>query len=286
MPGTLFVVGTPIGNLGDITTRALRVLGEVAVIAAEDTRRTARLLARYAISTPTTSLHAHNEYGKTSRLVDRLARGDSVALVSDAGTPTLSDPGAELVRAAAAAGARVEAIPGPSAVTTLLSVAGLSGPTFTFMGFPPRKGRERARWFEEVRSAGRTVIFFEAPHRIRATLAELLRTSGDRQVVVGREMTKVREELLRGRLSQVISADFPDRGELTVAVDIGLTTESIGAQSSVDGPSEAMAPDEMGQMMEISLRVDRRIASEIAAVLRLKTNDVYEAFMKAGRSVK
>src|SRR5919108_1996715 len=188
MPGTLFVVATPIGNLEDITVRALRVLRSVAVIAAEDTRRTAHLLARHAISTPTTSLHEHNEVRKSPTLVSRLLSGDDVALVSDAGTPTVSDPGGELIRAAIAAGIRVEAIPGPSAVIAALAAAGLPTETFAFLGFPPTKTKERHAWLDRMRSLGGTVVFFESPHRIRRTLQDVLRTVGDRPVTVAREL--------------------------------------------------------------------------------------------------
>src|SRR3954466_10195216 len=151
MPGTLFVVATPIGNLEDITIRALRVLREVAVIAAEDTRRTSHLLARYAITTPTTSLHEHNEVQKAGALVARLERGDDIALVSDAGTPTISDPGQRLIRAAIDAGIRVETIPGPSAAIAALAVSGLPTDSFTFLGFPPIRAKDRNRWFERAR---------------------------------------------------------------------------------------------------------------------------------------
>ena len=151
MPGTLYVVATPIGNLEDITARALRVLGEVALIAAEDTRRTAHLLSRYAIRTPTTSLHEHNETRKTPALIERLSRGESVALVSDAGTPLISDPGGHLIRTAIAAGIRVESIPGPSAVMTALAAAGASTETFVFLGFPPTKSKDRTLWFAQAR---------------------------------------------------------------------------------------------------------------------------------------
>src|SRR5204863_3014627 len=150
MPGTLFVVATPIGNLEDITVRALRVLREVAVIAAEDTRRTEHLLARHAISTPTTSLHEHNEHQKSPSLIERLLKGDSIALVSDAGTPTVSDPGAHLVQLASEAGIRVEAIPGASAVMAALSVSGLSTHTFTFLGFVPTRSKDRNAWFARL----------------------------------------------------------------------------------------------------------------------------------------
>jgi len=173
MPGTLFVVATPIGNLEDITVRALRVLREVAVIAAEDTRRTAHLLARHAITTPTTSLHQHNEPAKSAAIINRLQRGDAVALVSDAGTPTVSDPGSQLIREAIAAGIRVEPVPGPSAVLAALTASGFETDSFTFLGFPPTGAKHRKLWFERARAVGGTVVFFEAPHRIAATLADL-----------------------------------------------------------------------------------------------------------------
>src|SRR2546428_230891 len=184
MPGTLFVVATPIGNLEDITARALRVLREVAIIAAEDTRRTARLLARYAITTPTTSLHEHNESRKSAELVARLERGDNLALVSDAGTPTVSDPGQRLVRDAIAAGVRVEPVPGPSAALAALSVSGLSGDTFTFLGFPPTRSTDRRQWFERLLRVGGTVIFFEAPYRIHETLRQLARLAPESNVAI------------------------------------------------------------------------------------------------------
>ena len=152
MPGTLFVVATPIGNLEDITGRALRVLREATIIAAEDTRRTAQLLARYAITTPTTSLHEHNEAQKAGGLVARLERGDSIALVSDAGTPTISDPGQGLIKAAIDAGIRVEPIPGPSAAIAALAASGLPTDSFLFLGFPPARSKARSDWFERVRS--------------------------------------------------------------------------------------------------------------------------------------
>src|SRR3954465_13602822 len=163
MPGTLFVVATPIGNLEDITLRALRVLREVAIIAAEDTRRTAHLLARHAIATPTTSLHEHNESAKSPSLVARLQNGERIALVSDAGTPTVSDPGGRLIRAAIDAGIRFEPIPGPSAILAALTVSGLPTDTFTFLGFPPTRSKDRKAWFDRLQTVGGTVVFFEAP---------------------------------------------------------------------------------------------------------------------------
>jgi 16S rRNA (cytidine1402-2'-O)-methyltransferase len=225
MPGTLFVVATPIGNLEDVSARALRVLREATLIAAEDTRRTAQLLARFSITTKTTSLHEHNEGRKTAALVERLKSGDSIALVSDAGTPTISDPGRQLIRSAIEAGVRVEPIPGPSAPLAALAASGLPTETFTFLGFPPTRASDRGRWLADVRSAGRTVVFFEAPHRIRQTLQDLLHSLGDSYIVVGRELTKIHEELVRGPISMVLKALREPLGEYTVVIDVGQLTD-------------------------------------------------------------
>src|SRR6185503_17958770 len=227
MPGTLFVVATPIGNLEDITGRALRVLREASIIAAEDTRRTAHLLARYAISTPTTSLHEHNEATKTGSLVARLERGENVALVSDAGTPTISDPGHGLIKAAIDAGIRVEPIPGPNAAIAALAVSGLPTETFSFLGFPPTRAKARSEWFDRARSVGGTIVFFEAPHRIRETLDQLRREVGDCQVAVCRELTKTHEELVRGPITYALAHIGSYLGEFTVVADIGQITDNV-----------------------------------------------------------
>ena len=226
MPGTLFVVATPIGNLEDITIRALRVLREAAVIAAEDTRRTAHLLARHAITTPTTSLHEHNEVGKSGVMVKRLLAGDDIALVSDAGTPTVSDPGGRLIRAAIDAGIRVEPVPGPSAVLAALAASGLPTDSFSFLGFPPTRSKDRKIWFDRVVYLRGTIVFFEAPHRIQTTLHELQRIVGDCEVSVGRELTKAHEELVRGPINAVAKNISDGRGEFTVVIFIGETTEN------------------------------------------------------------
>src|SRR3954466_6829815 len=169
MAGILYVVATPIGNLEDVTLRALRVLREVSLIAAEDTRRTARLLQHYSISTRTTSLHEHNERSRTPALIARLEAGESVALVSDAGTPIVSDPGTHLVASAHAAGVRVEPVPGPSAVVAALSASGLGQGEFVFVGFPPSRSNARQRWFTHLAAETRVIILYEAPHRIIST---------------------------------------------------------------------------------------------------------------------
>jgi 16S rRNA (cytidine1402-2'-O)-methyltransferase len=243
MPGTLFVVATPIGNLDDITLRALRVLRDVTIIAAEDTRRTAHLLARHAIATPTTSLHEHNETKKTGAIVARLLAGDSVALVSDAGTPTVSDPGVGLIRAALDAGVRVEPIPGPNAAIAALSVSGLPTESFTFLGFPPTRPKARQLWLHELASVPGTAVFYESPHRIKATLGDLTNIIGDRTIVIGRELTKINEELVRGPISTVISRLSSERGEFTVVIEIGHRPENelANATRSVDSRRETIA---------------------------------------------
>jgi 16S rRNA (cytidine1402-2'-O)-methyltransferase len=226
MAGTLFVVATPIGNLEDITVRALRVLREVALIAAEDTRRTAHLLARHGIATPTTSLHEHNETKKTQAILARLERGDDVAIVSDAGTPAVADPGAHLVRAAADAGFKVEPIPGPSAVMAAIASSGLSTDSFTFLGFPPTRLKDRKNWFENLRKTGGVAVFFEAPHRLLSTLGELETAVGDCYVSIARELTKIHEQLVKGPISEVRERIREPRGEFTVVVEIGRITEN------------------------------------------------------------
>ena len=219
MPGTLYVVATPIGNLEDVTLRALRILREVSVIAAEDTRRTSRLLQHYSISTPTTSLHAHNEDSKTPRLIERLRAGESVALVSDAGTPVVSDPGALLVAAAHAAGLRVEPVPGPSAALAALSASGIGGDGFLFVGFPPTRAEARTAWLGRLATEPRPFVLYEAPHRIRATLEDMLAVLGDRTVALGRELTKAHEELVIRPISVHLSHIGEGRGEYTLVVE-------------------------------------------------------------------
>jgi len=266
MPGTLFVVATPIGNLEDITVRALRVLREVAVIAAEDTRRTAHLLARHAIATPTTSLHEHNETRKSASLVARLLQGDSVALVSDAGSPTIADPGQRLIAEAIAAGIRVEPIPGPNAAIATLMVSGLPIDGFAFGGFPPTRGKDRKMWFQRLVRIGGTVVFFEAPHRIVRTLEELAALAGDCEVVVGRELTKIHEELVRGPISLVLKRLVSARGEFTVVANIGQTTHND--------------IDVIGDSTEIMAGSRRKAIASLARMLDLSANEVYNALEK------
>jgi 16S rRNA (cytidine1402-2'-O)-methyltransferase len=187
MPGTLFVVATPIGNLEDLTFRARRILGEVDLIAAEDTRRTSKLLAHYEIRKPMVSLREHNEVRESPRLVARMQAGESVAVVTDAGTPGIADPGARLVKAARDGGVTIVPIPGASAVAAAMSISGAEATEFTFYGFPPPKGTERSEWFTRLASTEHPSVFFEAPHRIERTLEDCKKCLVKQQIVVARE---------------------------------------------------------------------------------------------------
>jgi 16S rRNA (cytidine1402-2'-O)-methyltransferase len=282
MPGTLFVVATPIGNLEDITGRALRVLREASIIAAEDTRRTGHLLARYAITTPTTSLHEHNEAQKTPSLVARLERGESIALVSDAGTPTISDPGHCLIKGAIDAGIRVEPIPGPSAAIAALAVSGLPTDSFSFLGFPPAKSNARSEWFARLRAVGGTIIFFEAPHRIRETLDELRREVGDCQVAVCRELTKAHEELVRGPISGVLSEISSSLGEFTVVAYIGHTIEFV--QSEPPTPAETFL--EFGYLTNTDKLSRRSAVAALAKRHKMGANAIYKLIEAGKKGVK
>jgi 16S rRNA (cytidine1402-2'-O)-methyltransferase len=270
MSGILYVVATPIGNLEDVTLRALRILRDVSLVAAEDTRRTGRLLQHYSISTRTTSLHEHNEREKTPRLIERLLSGDSIALVSDAGTPVISDPGEGLVAAARAAGLRVESIPGPSAVIASLAASGLPMREFTFLGFPPARSKDRKAWLTGAAAEPRLVIFFEAPHRIRATLSELAAIGGDRVIGVARELTKLHEELVIQPISRVISHFTHPRGEFTIL----LPPQRLPLEAR-----QAVTPDqlttEFGELT-YDKRGSRRQALKILAERHgLSVNEVY-----------
>jgi 16S rRNA (cytidine1402-2'-O)-methyltransferase len=221
--GTLQVVATPIGNLADLSSRAREVLAAASIVAAEDTRHTRVLLQSLGLATPLVSLHAHNEAQRVPELIARLARGEDVALVSDAGTPLLSDPGFELVRSAAAAGFEVRSVPGPSAITAALAVAGLPTQRFCFEGFLPARAHERRATLAQLAREPRTLVFFEAPHRIVGALVDMAAELGaDRPAVVARELTKAHETLYRGTLGQLLGLARADqnfaRGEITLVV--------------------------------------------------------------------
>ena len=281
MPGTLFVVATPIGNLEDVTFRAVRVLREADLIAAEDTRRTATLLARHDIRTPTTSFHEHNERRMLPLLVSRLAAGQKVAVVSDAGTPGISDPGFRLVRAAVEAGTRVEVIPGPSAPITALVASGFPTSNFTFLGFPPVRGEARRAWVDALAREPRTTVFFEAPHRVRATLEELREHIGDRAVAVGRELTKLHEEILRGTLTAVLAHLDSPRGEFTVVVSPPDETDKTGCRT----PEDRDIWTEFCQMTETGASSRRQVIGAIARKYGLSVKTVYETVERVKKAL-
>jgi len=267
MGGVLYIVATPIGNLEDITLRALRILKEVNLIAAEDTRHTKRLLDHYGITKPLTSYHEHNEKTKAHALVERLKRGESIALVSDAGTPLLSDPGYRLVREAIKAAIPVVPLPGPSAMTALLSVSGLATDRFVFEGFLPARRGERRERLGALREEKRTMIFYEAPHRLKESLGDLLEILGDREAVMGREITKIHEEFLRGRLSEMLARvqGKEPRGEITLAV---------GGSEREAAPAQELITAEIEQLRKKGLRV-KEIAELLGEKFSRSKREIY-----------
>jgi len=240
VPGALYIVSTPIGNLEDISHRALRVLGEVELIACEDTRHTRKLLTHYGINTPTISYHEHNERERAAELLARLQEGSGIAIVSDAGTPGINDPGFRLVRLALENGLPVIPVPGPSALITALVSSGLPTDEFFFGGFLPAKTNARRSRLAELRSLPATLIFYEAPHRIAAALKDAHEILGQREAVVARELTKMHEEFVRGSLSELaerFAASERVRGEIVLMIDraasesevtLGDSAQSVG----------------------------------------------------------
>ena len=218
MPGILYVVSTPIGNLDDMTVRAVNTLKSVALIAAEDTRRTTQLLRHFGLSTTTTSFHEHNERQKLPYLLKKLADGVDVALVSDAGTPLVSDPGQRLVARAIEEGIRVVPIPGASAVLAALAASGYPADEFVFLGFAPARSKDRKSWMRAVSQEKRTVVFFESPHRLKATLGEMRELLGKRPMSVARELTKVFETVVHTTAAEACDLPIADRGELTIVL--------------------------------------------------------------------
>ena len=275
MPGTLYVVATPLGNLGDLSLRAMEVLRAVPVVAAEDTRRTRGLLSHLGASPRLLSYHAHSEEPRLEVLLEILQDGRDVALVSDAGTPVVSDPGTDLVAAARATGITVVPIPGPSAVATALSAAGLKGDRYLFLGFIPRKGSERARLLARAAAEEWSVVFFEAPPRLADLLEDLARAvGGGRRAVVARELTKLHEEFRAGTLAELAGyySEHPPRGEITIVL------EGTGA------PAEP--PDRTGEAVEQATLLlaegltRREVVRRISETLGLPRNDAYRLVME------
>jgi len=222
--GILYICGTPIGNLEDVTLRVLKVLKKVKLIAAEDTRHTKKLLNHYQINTKITSYYEYNKFKKASYLVEMLKNGQDIALVSDAGMPGISDPGYVLINLALKNNIKIIPIPGVSALITALVVSGLPNDKFVFEGFLPRKIKERKRYFKSIENEERTIIFYETPHRLKRALKDMLDVWGDRKIVIARELTKMYEEIIRGRLSQVLTeiSTKEIKGEITLIVQGGI----------------------------------------------------------------
>jgi 16S rRNA (cytidine1402-2'-O)-methyltransferase len=272
--GTLYVVATPIGNLEDITLRALKVLKSVQLVAAEDTRRTGILLRHFDIDVPILSVHEHNERARVDRIVSRLVKGESVALVTDAGTPGVSDPGAALVAAVRADGHRIEPIPGATAVAAAISAAGINSDGFTFLGFPPIRGKARKQWFDALTDAARdrAVVFFEAPHKLKKTLQELA-LSVERPIFVARELTKLHEELIWASPHDLLRRFATAQGEFTLVVPPLDPRDNI-AEMRPDSEIAAL----VGQITKTERTKSLRQAARLAgAQLGMSAKQVYAA---------
>jgi len=272
--GTLYVVATPIGNLEDITLRALKVLKSVQLVAAEDTRRTGILLRHFDIDVPIISVHEHNERARVDKIVRHIVKGESVALVTDAGTPGVSDPGAALVAAVRAGGYRIEPIPGATAVAAAISAAGINSDGFTFLGFPPFRGKDRKKWFDTVTDAtkDRAVVFFEAPHKLRRTLEDLL-FSVDRPIFVARELTKLHEELVWGSPNDLLEKFEHPQGEFTLVIP---PLDRREARHEIRPDSEIA--ELVGQITKTAQTKSLREAARLAgAQLGMSAKEVYAA---------
>ena len=280
--GTLFVVATPIGNLEDVTLRALRVLREVDVIAAEDTRRTAKLLAHHGIATPSLSFHQHNVRTRMPQLLSRLQSGAHVALVTDAGTPGISDPGMELVNACIHAQVPVDPVPGVSAPLAAAVASGFPLIPLTIFGFPPHRSKDRKAWFRELEATGHTATFFESPHRIAATLGEAGIILGERPIMVARELTKLHQEFTRGTAGSVSSRLRSVRGEITVVV--GPANKRILAIAQSKDGAASSAVEYFGHLTAVAGLQRRAALSEAAKKFGLPTRVVYAAVEKAKQS--
>ncbi|MBA7638794.1 Ribosomal RNA small subunit methyltransferase I [subsurface metagenome] len=268
----LYIVATPIGNLEDISLRALRTLREVKLIAAEDTRRTRQLLASYDIKTPTTSYHERNKLTKLDYILDCLSEGD-VALVSDAGMPGISDPGHELIVAASNRGIPIIPIPGASVVVTALAVSGLDTGQFRYLGFLPHKASARKKMLQSVTSDPATIVVFETPHRLTAALGDILEVLGDREIAVCRELTKLHEEVFRGRVQQAIEHFAEPRGEFTLV---------IAGQKEVEKPQLTEAIEKRLQKMRRSGVGAKEAVAKVAEETGLSKKELYRAWLKSG----
>jgi 16S rRNA (cytidine1402-2'-O)-methyltransferase len=281
LSGSLFVIATPIGNLEDITLRALRVLREADLVAAEDTRRTAKLLSHHGIATPTTSFHEHNASSRIPSLLRRIGGGSRVALVSDAGTPGIADPGVRLVQACGARGLPVVVVPGPSAPLAAAVVSGFPLDPLTIHGFAPARASDRRRFLDGLRSIPHTLTFFEAPHRLRPTLTDVSTVLGERQMVVAREMTKLHEQVVHGTARELLEVLVEVRGECTCV--IGPAETSV--KPSIMPDDQAVAA-EFWRTAETGAEGRRAALGAVARRLGLRPREVYAAVERAKNGAK
>lgn len=273
--GGLYIVATPIGNLGDITLRAIETLRGVDLIAAEDTRHTRKLLARFDIHKPLLSCHEHNARERGEELLRRISAGQSIAMVTDAGTPGISDPGSLLIEEALARGIEPVVIPGPTALISALVISGLPTHRFVFLGFPPARGGERRRFFEENAAQSMTLVVYESPKRLAKTLGEMLDAWGDRRIAVARELTKIHEEVFRGRVSDA-AAHFGD----TVRGEVVLVVEGHAERAREAAPAEWRG--ELGELIERGMP-SKEAAAVISARFALPRRTVYQAALAIKR---
>lgn len=283
MRGTLYVIATPIGNLEDLSPRALRILRSVELIACEDTRRTAKLLARFGVEARTLSCHRFNERERLEPVLQILRDGGSVALVSDGGTPAISDPGALLVQQVLEEGIALSPVPGPSAIAALLSASGLPADRYVFDGFLPHRPGERRRRLRELRDEPRTVVVFEAPHRIRRTLRDLAEVMGDRPLVLGRELTKQHETILRGTAREIEAAlgegEGDVKGEITLAI-AGAEAAARDRPPAEEGAGRALAA--WRAALEATSGSEREALRLAARALHMKRPDLYRLLVELG----
>jgi len=279
LEGVLYLCATPIGNLEDTSLRALRILKEVDLIAAEDTRRTRILLAHYAIHTPLISYHEHNKQSQGEYIVNMLLQGRQVALVTDAGLPGISDPGEEIVKLSLDKGIKIVPLPGPSASLTALVASGLETKTFCFEGFLPSATGARMKQLHVLKSERRTLIFYEAPHRLQKTLGQLLAVLGDRRLAVARELTKIHEEIWRGRLSEALTHFEKPRGEFTLIVE---GDKDTGLEKSE--PFSPRAAVEKVLSLETEGIKRNQAIKDVAKLFQVGRRDVYAALIQAKES--
>jgi 16S rRNA (cytidine1402-2'-O)-methyltransferase len=280
MPGILYVVATPIGNLEDITLRALRVLREVDLIACEDTRQTAKLLSHYQIQKPTTSYHEHNEAERAEALVEQLQAGKQIAIVSDAGTPCISDPGYRLVRLARQRQIRVVPIPGACSFVAALSASGRAATAFNFFGFLPARKGARVAFLKSLKAEERTLVFFESPERLLEALHDMRETLGHRQITIARELTKIYEELFSGTVQEGIDYFGPKtvRGEIVLIVEAA--AREIGSLEDTDLPALQQKVDNLAVQLQISRT---EAIKQVSRELNVSRRKLYQLLLKGER---